>query len=326
VGCACQTANQESDLKAFVTGAAGFIGSNLVDRLVGLDHEVIGYDNFSTGSEENLKRALASGRFRLLRADVLDLDTLKTAMAGCDTVFHLAANADVRFGTEHPRKDLEQNTIATFNVVEAMRVNGVARIAFSSTGSVYGEPDVFPTPEDGPFPIQTSLYGASKLASEGLIQAYAEGFGIRGYIFRFVSILGERYSHGHVYDFYHQLREHPSHLHILGDGRQRKSYLHVDDCISAVLTALETAPERPVHIFNLGTDEYCEVVDSARWICSKLGLSPEFTFGGGTRGWIGDSPFIFLDTKRIRALGWKPKVTIQQSVERTVEFLAASTL
>ena len=309
-------------MKAFVTGAAGFIGSNLVDRLLALGHEVTGYDNFSTGVERNLEPALDSRNFRLVRADVLDLESLQRAMQGSDTVFHLAANADVRFGREHPRRDLEQNTIATFNVVEAMRLTDARRIAFSSTGSIYGEPDVFPTPENAPFPTQTSLYGASKLAGEGLIQAYAEGFGIRGYIFRFVSILGERYSHGHVIDFYQQLREHPERLHILGDGHQKKSYLNVQDCIAAILLALDRAPELPVNIFNLGTDEYCEVRDSAGWISAWLGLTPQLTFEGGRRGWIGDSPFIFLDTARIRALGWQPALTIRQSVEGTVEFLA----
>jgi UDP-glucose 4-epimerase len=310
-------------LHAFVTGAAGFIGSNLVDRLLEAGYEVTGYDNFSTGSERNLERACAQKHFRLVRGDLLDFDSLKKAMDGSDTVFHLSANADVRFGTEHPRKDLEQNTIATFNVLEAMRQNNAKRIAFSSTGSIYGEPapENIPTPEDAPFPIQTSLYGASKLAGEGLIQAYAEGFGIRGFIFRFVSILGERYSHGHVIDFYRQLREHPDSLHLQGDGHQRKSYLYVQDCLSAVLTVLDKAPDQKVNIYNLGTDEYCEIKDSAAWICERLGVKPKITYAGGQRGWIGDSPFIFLDTRRVRSLGWKPALTIRQSVEQTVDFL-----
>ena len=311
-------------MRAFVTGAAGFIGSNLVDHLVDYGYEVVGYDNFSTGYEANLERASAAGRFQCVRGDVLDLDALTTAMAGCDTVFHLCANADVRFGTDHPRRDLEQNTIATWNVLDAMRRNQARRIVFASTGSVYGEPDLFPTPETAPFPVQTSLYGASKLAAEGMIQAYAEAFGIRGFIFRFVSILGERYSHGHVLDFYSQLRRSPNRLHMLGDGHQRKSYLYVRDCVSALLLALDKAPDQPVNIFNLGTDEYCEVKSSAEWIAAYLGLTPEFTYTGGTRGWVGDSPFIFLDTRRIRELGWKPALTIRQSVEKTVEYLVST--
>jgi UDP-glucose 4-epimerase len=219
----------EDKLTAFVTGASGFIGSNLVDRLLRDGHTVVGFDNLSTGRIEFLKSAHESPAFRLERGDVLDFDRLSQAMQGCDFVFHLAANADVRFGLNHPRKDLEQNTIATWNVLEAMRTAGIRRIAFSSTGSVYGEPRTFPTREDAPLPTQTSLYGASKMAAEGLISAYCEGFGIQAYIFRFVSILGERYSHGHVFDFYRQLTLHPERLDVLGDGRQRKSYLYVQD-------------------------------------------------------------------------------------------------
>ena len=197
------------EVKAFVTGAAGFIGSNLVDRLLAAGHEVTGFDNFSTGFLRFLEGAQANPRFRLMEGDLLDLDAVKRAMTGADFVFHLAANADVRFGPDHPRRDLEQNTIVTWNVLEAMRAAGVRRIAFASTGSVYGEPEIFPTPETAPFPVQTSLYGASKLAAEGMIAAYATAFGFQAYIFRFVSILGERYTHGHVLDFYRQLLEHP---------------------------------------------------------------------------------------------------------------------
>jgi UDP-glucose 4-epimerase len=241
-------------------------------------------------------------------------------MAGCDFVFHLAANADVRFGTEHPRKDLAQNTLATFNVLEAMRANGIREIAFSSTGSIYGEPDVFPTPERAPFPVQTSLYGASKLACEGLIQAYCEGFEFRAWIFRFVSILGERYSHGHVFDFYKKLLADPLHLHVLGNGKQRKSYLYIQDCIDAIFTAIGKAAGK-VNIFNLGTDEYCQVNDSISWICESLGVKPELTYSGGDRGWIGDSPFIFLDCSEIKALGWKPKLRINEGVLETLRYL-----
>jgi UDP-glucose 4-epimerase len=307
-------------MRPFVTGAAGFIGSTLAERLIDQGHEVVGYDNLSTGKLRFLERARNHPSFRLVQADLLDTESLKDAMAGADCVFHLAANADVRFGTEHPRKDLDQNTIATWNVLEAMRATGARRIAFSSTGSIYGEPDVFPTPENAPFPIQTSLYGASKLAAEGLIQAYTEGFGMQGYIFRFVSILGERYSHGHVYDFYKQLKQHPDTLHVLGNGKQRKSYLYVQDCVDAILTAIEKADAK-INVFNLGTDEYCEVNDSVGWICETLGVNPSITYGGGERGWVGDSPFIFLDCSRIRQLGWRPALTIREAVIRTTEYL-----
>lgn len=312
-------------MKYFVTGGAGFIGSNMVDRLLQNEaNEVTVYDNFVTGRREFLEYAMKNERFRLIEGDTQDLELLTSSMAGCEFVFHFAANADVRMGTEHPRKDLEQNTIATYNVLEAMRLNGIKKIGFSSTGSVYGEAAVIPTPEDAPFPIQTSLYGASKLACEGLIAAYCEGYDMKAYIFRFVSILGERYTHGHVFDFVKKLKEDSDRLFILGDGHQKKSYLYVQDCLDAILTVTEKTDDR-VNIYNLGTDEHCEVRDSASWIAQKLNVTPEFEYAGGTRGWIGDNPFIYLDTKKVRDLGWKPKYTIRQGVEKTVDYLTENT-
>lgn len=310
-------------MNVIVTGCAGFIGSTLVDRLLADGHRVVGVDNFSTGQRRFLQAALAHPAFRLIEGDLLDLDGLKKAFAGGEVVYHLAANADVRFGTDHPGRDLEQNTIATFHVLEAMRANGIGRLAFSSTGSVYGEAQVIPTPEDAPFPIQTSLYGASKAAGEALIAAYCEGFGFRACIFRFVSILGERYTHGHVFDFYRKLRADPTRLEVLGNGRQRKSYLHVQDCVEAMRLAMARAPGK-VNIYNLGVDGYCEVNDSIGWICEELNVSPELVYAGGERGWIGDNPFIFLDTTRIRALGWTPRLDIREGVLRTVRFLRAN--
>jgi UDP-glucose 4-epimerase len=310
-------------VKFLITGAAGFVGSNLADRLLARGDSVTGYDNLVTGRREFLAAAVRSPQFTLVEGDTLDAAALTAAMRGCDAVVHLAANADVRFGTEHPRKDLEQNTIATFTVLEAARACGIKRFAFSSTGSVYGEPRVFPTPEDAPFPVQTSLYGASKLAGEGMIQAYAEGFGMKAVIFRFVSILGERYSHGHVFDFCRSLRRDPATLKVLGNGKQRKSYLYVQDCVSAILLALEKSAA-PVEVFNLGTDETCEVNDSIGWITERLKVSPKCVYTGGERGWIGDSPLIHLDCRKIRALGWKPELTIREAIGRTVDYLDAN--
>ena len=311
--------------KIFITGAAGFIGSSLIDFLLEKNYEVVGWDNFSTGLSEFLESAQKNKKFRLVKGDNLDLPALTKAMSGCDTVFHLAANADVRFGLNHPQKDIQQNTLATFNVLETMRANQIKKIIFSSTGSVYGEATQIPTSEDAPFPTQTSLYGASKLAGEGLIQAYCEGFGFEGYIFRFVSILGERYTHGHVIDFYKQLLDHPDHLKILGDGTQRKSYLYVQDCVQAIFHVLQQntvqKSKHHVEIYNLGTDEYCQVNDSVRWICETLNVQPKLSFSGGDRGWIGDNPFIFLDTKKIKSTGWSPALSIEQSVKRTVKWL-----
>ena len=311
--------------RVFITGAAGFIGSSLADRLLQTGATVVGWDNFSDGHEQFLAAARQNPNYKLICGDNLDLPALTKAMAGCDAVFHLAANADVRFGLEEPSKDLQQNTVATFNVLEAMRANGIKTIAFASTGSVYGEAEIIPTPENHPFPIQTSLYAASKLAGEGLIHAYCEGCQFEGYIFRFVSILGERYTHGHVLDFYKQLLEHPDYLKVLGDGSQKKSYLYVGDCLNAMLHVmkLRTAKEarHRVEVYNLGTDEYVQVKDSVRFICDALELKPRIEYAGGDRGWIGDNPFIFLDTKKIRATGWKPELSIEQATLRTLRWL-----
>jgi UDP-glucose 4-epimerase len=304
----------------FITGVSGFIASNLTDTLLRNGNIVIGYDNFSTGNKAFLELSINNKNFKLIEGDILDLEKLKLSMAGCDFVFHLAANADVRFGIDHVDKDLKQNTIGTFNVLESMRSNNIKKIAFSSTGSVYGEAKVIPTPEDAPFPIQTSFYGASKLAGESLLSAFAEGFNFQVWIFRFVSILGERYSHGHVYDFYKQLLEDPTKLTILGNGKQRKSYLYVGDCIDAIMIAIEKSNDK-VNILNLGTNEYCEVNDSIGWINEYLKLNPTLSYTGTERGWIGDNPFIFLETKKIRNLGWKPKYTIKEGIIKTIQYL-----
>jgi len=307
-------------MKAFITGGAGFIGSNLSDSLLQNGHTVTIFDNFSTGQLRFLEQARSSAKFRLIEGDLLDELLLNQAIEDHDVVFHFAANADVRFGTEHPRRDLEQNTIVTYNVLEAMRSHGIRKIAFASTGSVYGEATVFPTPEDAPFPIQTSFYAASKLAGEGLIAAYCEGFGFQSWIFRFVSILGERYTHGHVFDFYRKLKTDSTQLQVLGNGKQRKSYLYIQDCIDAMLLAIEKSNE-PVNIFNLGVDGYCEVNDSIGWICKELGVTPVLEYSGGERGWIGDNPFIFLETQKIQSLGCKPKYSIRDGVLKTVQYL-----
>ena len=307
-------------MKVLVIGGAGYIGSHAARALLRSRHTPIIYDNLSTGRLEFLRDACQNRQFTLLHGDMLDAASLTEAVDGSDMVCHLAANADVRFGTQHPTKDLHQNTIATVNLLEAMRANGVKRIAFASTGSVYGEAKLIPTPENHPFPLQTSLYAASKLAAEGFIEAYCEGFGMQAIIFRFVSILGERYTHGHVFDFYKQLRAHPEILHVLGNGRQRKSYLYVQDCVDAMLTAINNCDSK-VTVLNLGTDEYCKVNDSIAWICEELCVQPKLKYAGGDRGWIGDNPFIFLDCSAVRALGWRPTRSIRQSVLIKLRYL-----
>ena len=274
------------------------------------------YDNFSTGRRPFIESLDAT----VVEGDVLDTALLTSTMAGCDIVFHLSANADVRFGLEDPGRDFRQNAQATFQVLEAMRANGVTRIAFASSGSVYGEPEVFPTPEDAPFPVQTSPYAASKLAAEGMIEAYCEGYGFSGVILRFVSILGERYTHGHLFDFYRSLREDPTSLTVLGNGQQRKSYVYVGDCIDAVRLLVDRHDEPGVGIYNIGTDEVTTVDWSVRTICEHLGVEPEIVHTGGDRGWIGDSPLIHLDCSRLRALRWTPSHSIAEAVDRTLKW------
>ncbi|MCL2661742.1 MAG: NAD-dependent epimerase/dehydratase family protein [Oscillospiraceae bacterium] len=312
-------------MKYFITGGAGFIGSSLADKLSDDPaNQVIIYDNMSTGFSEFIEALSDKVNVKVIYGDVLDEQKLNESIIGSDFVFHLSANADVRFGLMHPKRDLEQNTIATHNVLEAMRLGGVNKIAFSSTGSVYGEAPVIPTPEDCPFPVQTSLYASSKLAGEALISSYCEGFGFTGYIFRFVSILGERYTHGHVFDFYRQLMNNPNELKVLGNGKQRKSYLYIEDCINAMMTIINNTSDK-VNIYNLGTDEYCEVNNSIQWICEYLGINPKLDYTGGERGWVGDNPFIFLDCGKLKDLGWKAELSIKEAVIKTVQYIEKNT-
>lgn len=310
----------ETKGKVVVTGCAGFIGSNLVDYLLKQRYSVIGLDNLITGKMENLRDARQDPRFSFHEVDLLENKHLDEYFLNIDTVFHFAANADVRYGANHPKRDLEQNLIVTHNVLELMRRNKVLKIVFSSTGSVYGEASVIPTSEDAFFPVQTSLYGASKIAAESLIEAYCETFEMQSWIFRFVSILGPRYSHGHIYDFYKQIRTNPTYLKVLGDGHQKKSYLHIEDCIAAIHLSLMKSSNK-INIFNLGIDGVCEVRDSIAWICDSLKVNPEINFGTSSKGWIGDNPYIHLDINKIQSLGWQPQKTIEDGVRDTVAYL-----
>jgi len=302
-------------MKCFVTGGAGFIGSHLVDRLMRDGHEVVVYDDLSTGKIGNILKANP----KIVEGDLADTETLQWAMEDSEIVFHLAANADVRHGLEYTSRDLDQNTIGTYNVLESMRANNITRIVFTSTGSIYGEASVIPTPEDAPFPIQTSLYGASKLAAEGLIQAYCAGFGYQAHIFRLVSVLGERYSHGHVIDFYNQLIEHPDHLYVLGNGKAQKAYAYVLDVIDGIMIGLK-ASER-INIFNVSTPSRTEVRYAAACVAECMNLFPTIHFGEGDRGWIGDNPVIHLDSTRLQRLGWRPEMTYKAMAMRTVDYL-----
>ena len=307
-------------MKAIVTGGAGFIGSHLVDRLLSDGHHVKVIDNLSTSTDKYLREHLNSERFKFAQIDIMDLEKLKQEFQGYDAVFHFAANADIRRGLKDTRRDLEQNTIGTYNVLEAMRVNDIKEILFASSAAVYGEPEVFPTPEAVPL-IQTSFYGASKLGGEALIQAFCEGFGFRGWIFRFVSVVGERHPHGVTYDFFHKLKADSTRLEIIGDGSQRKSYMYIGDCIDGIMMAYEKATEK-VNIFNLGWEEYINVNKVADIITDELGLKDvKYEYTGGARGWIGDSPMVHLSIEKLKALGWQPQVSCEEGIRRTVRWL-----
>jgi UDP-glucose 4-epimerase len=303
-----------------VTGVAGFIGSNLADHLLAKGYKVLGLDNFSTGKTKFLESANNHPNFKLIVCDLSDINSFQDSLSGYDCVFHLAANADVRFGLEHPRKDLEQNTLVTFNVLEAMRVNNIKKIVYSSTGSIYGESQIIPTPEDCPMPIQTSLYAASKISCESMIQAYCEGFEFQSWIFRFVSVLGERYTHGHVIDFYSKLKKNPNKLHVLGNGHQQKSYIYIQDCILGMMIGVEKADNK-INIFNLGTEESIEVLDSIEVIKEFMNVQPEIITQNSIRGWVGDNPLILLDINKIKSLGWMPKLSIRNGIQKTLEWL-----
>ncbi len=311
--------------RVLVTGGAGFVGSHFCDRALALGAKVVAFDDLSTGQELFLKSAARNASFRLVRGDIRELNQIESACLEFrpTLIAHFAANADVRRGLERPRRDLDYNTIGTWNVTEAARRSGCMNLVFSSTGSVYGEPEIFPTPETCPFPTQTSLYAASKLAGEGILSAYSIGYGINATVFRFVSILGPRYSHGHVFDFVKNLRANPNRLRVLGNGLQLKSYLHVEDLMNGLFHILGK-PMSGFNVFNIGHDDALTVNRSLSYILDELKLKPELEYSGGERGWIGDSPRIQLDCAKLKGKGWMYKRTLEEGVRDTVRFLLAN--
>ena len=314
--------NSANIRRAFVSGGAGFIGSHIADRLVQTGADVTIYDNFSTGQESFVSHHVGNPKVRVVRADILDSERLNREIAGCDFVFHLQANADVRGGMRATRVDLEQNTIATWNVLEAMRLKK-SRTSSSRAAPRFTANRMFFRHRRRYAPVQTSLYGASKLSCEAMIQAYSEYFGITCYIFRFVSWIGERYTHGVIFDFVEKLRADAQALEVLGDGKQRKSYLDVTDGVNGIFYALQHARERK-NVFNLGHDEFMNVLDLADIVVAELGLkNVRYRMTGGERGWLGNSPFVHLDTGKLKALGWKPRISIEQGIRNTVRYLRA---
>lgn len=294
-------------MKYFVTGGAGFIGSHLVDRLLLEKNKVVAYDNLSLGKKEFIKHHFSNQDFRFIEDDLLNLEKLKLTMHGSDIIFHLASNSDIIKSAKNPSIDLEQGTLATFNVLEAMRANAIKKIVFSSSSVVYGEAKIAPTSENyGPlFPI--SFYGAGKLASEALISAYCHNFGYKAWIYRFGNIIGKRPTHGVVIDFYKNLKKNPRVLEVLGNGNQSKPYIEVHDCVAGMLFGLKNSSEQ-INLFNLGTEGAVYVKDIAQIVIKTLGLkNVSIKFTGGMRGWKGDVHTVRLDSKKLISLGWKPK-------------------
>jgi len=308
--------------RILVTGGAGFIGSHLVDYLI-QENEVVVLDNLSGGKYEFLKHHEGKENFTFVLGDLLRTEDIETALEGVDVVFHLAANPDVRRGAEDTRVHLEQNLIATYNLLEAMRRKDVRDIVFTSTSTVYGEAEVIPTPEDyGPL-IPISLYGASKLGAEAYISAYTHLFGMRGVSYRFANIVGPRGTHGVIYDFIRKLKANPRELEILGDGTQTKSYLYVTDCVEAMVFGYEHM-KRDYEVFNIGSEDWVNVKRIAEIVVEEMGLSDvKFRFTGGVdgRGWKGDVKVMRLSIEKLKALGWKPRHGSEESVRLTARAL-----
>ncbi len=305
-------------MKVTVTGGAGFIGSHLVDGLLSQGNEVTVIDNLSSGKMEFLNDHLKNPNLKFIKLDLFETDKLTKAIKGSEVVYHLAANPDVRLGAENTKIHLEQNIIATYNVLEAMRKNKQQGIVFTSTSTVYGEASVIPTPEEyGPL-IPISLYGASKLACEALITSYCGSFDMRSWIFRFANIVGGRSTHGIIVDFIKKLNNNPNTLEILGDGKQRKSYLHVSDCVDAILYAVEKSNEM-VNIFNIGSSDTISSTEIGEIVVSEMGVGDvAFSYTGGKRGWIGDVPRMLLSIEKLQELGWKPVHDSKSSVVAAV--------
>jgi UDP-glucose 4-epimerase len=308
--------------QVLISGGAGFIGSHLTRKLLGLPsvRRVVIFDNFSSGQESYLADLLGDPRLTIVRGDLKELPAITTAMEGCDTVFHLAANPDIAKAVTQPDIDFWEGTYLAQNVLEAMRVNGVRQILYTSGSGVYGENAAVAFPESyGPcLPIST--YGASKLACEALISAYCHMFDLQGRAFRFANVVGPRQTHGVGYDFVRRLQSDPTRLRILGDGSQSKSYIHVEDVLAAIFTAAEECPAR-FDVFNVATDDYITVREIADIAVSVSGLAPgsvNYDYTGGDRGWKGDVPIVRFDVSRIKSLGWRAGRTSAEAVRDSI--------
>ena len=305
-------------MKIIVTGGAGFIGSHLADKLLEDGNKVTVIDNLSSGKMEFIGHNIHDKNFKFVNLDMLELEELTSAIKGADFIYHLAANPDVRLGAENTKVHLEQNIIVTYNLLEAMRMNGQQNIAFTSTSTVYGEATIIPTPENyGPL-IPISLYGASKLACEALITSYCHTFEMKSWIFRFANIVGGRSTHGIIVDFINKLKKDPKTLEILGDGQQRKSYLHVSDCLDAIFFAVKSSDEM-ANIFNIGSDDTINSTEIGELVVEEMGLKDvKFKYTGGKRGWKGDVPRMLLSIEKMQRSGWKAAHNSRTSVTEAV--------
>ena len=312
-------------MRAFVTGGAGFIGSHLVDALANRGYWITVYDDFSSGKKEFLSNHIGKRYFTLVKADLVDAETLEKTLEGHDVVFHLAANPDVRIGAQEPgvaKKDI----LATYNLLDAMRKKDVNKIVFSSSSTVYGETPPKPLPENyGPL-LPISVYGAAKLAAEGLISSFCHTFDMQSWIFRFANVVGERGTHGVIVDFIRKLRKNPSELEILGDGKQKKNYLYVKDCVDGMLFGFDHAKDQ-INLFNLGSEGATQVTRIAEMVVEEMGLKDvKFRYTGGKRGWKGDVPKFRFDVSKINKLGWKAKNNSDEAVRKAIRDLLQNKL
>ncbi len=305
--------------KALVTGGLGFIGSHLVDRLLDDGWRVVVLDSLLTGRRSNLAHHKRNADLKVVQGDIRDLETVSRCSRGCDAVFHLAAHALMRVSLSDHRADLEHNIVGTLNVLESMVANNVQDFVFASTSALYGEATVTPTPETYSG-IQTSIYGAAKLAGEGYASAFSEFSPVKVWAYRFGTVLGERCSRGAIWDFTHKLLADPSKLQILGNGKQSKDYMYVTDCVDGIMLGHERASGR-VNIFNLGLQEQTTVDRLADLVIEEMGLPKvKKSYTGGVRGWVGDNPVVYLSTKKIKGLGWMPKTSPEEAIRLTARW------
>ena len=316
-------------MRVFVSGGAGFIGSHLCERFLKDGHFVTAFDNLVLGKQALIQPFESDPSFRFIKADLLDLDRLKSELKGHDLVVHMAANSDISQGAARTDIDMNNGTIATYNVLESMRVCGLTKILFASTSAIYGEASVKPTPESyGPL-MPISFYGASKLACEAMISAFSHNCGIQAWVYRFANIVGSHATHGAIYDFVNRLKQNPACLEVLGNGTQRKSYLHVTDCVSGMLFGFENS-KLDYQCFNLASEGVSQVRFIAEEVASEMSkavsVKTAVKYGEGDRGWVGDVPYTFLDGSRLASLGWQPKMKSDEAVRRAITEIIAEWL